>query len=245
MSAIDATRIRAGRTAPALLAATAVLAAGCGSQHTGSSLPPLSSAATPSTVTAAPLTDSAALQAKLLSATDMPPGFEVLQDGSAGNGPTPPDKSHTDPAACAKVLDPVSDQVAGASAQGAVHYSSADFDSIDIDAASYPGGAAAKAFAAVQDLLRRCTSYSGTDADGTAVSYQVGGLAEPRAGDASTSFQVRTTSQGMTLYSAATVALVGSTVVQIARAGQQPVAPAALRDITTTQVQRLQGISGP
>ncbi len=229
----------------ALITAAAISAAGCSTQHSGSSLPPVSSATAPSTVTAAPLTDSAALRAKLLSGTDIPPEFEALDDSSGGNGPTPPDRSHTDPAACAKVLDAVNDQVPGASAHGAVHYSSADFDSIDIDAASYPRNAAARAFASVQDLLHRCGSYSGTDADGAAVSYQVGGLDEPRAGDASVSFQVRTTSQGLTLYSAATVALVGSTVVQIARAGQKAVDPAALRSITDTQIQRLQGISGP
>ncbi|WP_157121091.1 sensor domain-containing protein [Nocardia miyunensis] len=251
MSGIDAVpEAHRKWTGRALIAAVAVFAAGCGSHHGGSSLPAVSSVAAPSTVTAAPLTDSAALQAKLLSGTDIPPDYQALDDGSGGSGPggdspTPPNRSHTDPAACAKVLDAVSDQVPGASAHGAVHYSSADFDSIDIDAASYPGSGAAKAFASVQDLLHRCGSYSGTDADGTAVGYQVGGLDEPRAGDASVSFQVHTTSQGLTLYSAATVALVGSTVVQIARAGQKPVDPAALRSITATQIQRLQGISGP
>ncbi|WP_216899172.1 sensor domain-containing protein [Nocardia alni] len=234
------------RSRTVLIVAAAVLAAGCGSHH-GSSLPRVSSAKIPSSVTAAPFTDSAALQAKLLTATDMPPGFEQIDNGSGGggNGPTQPDRSHTSPAACAKVLDPVSDQVPGSTAGGAVHYSSADFDSIDIDAASYPNKAAAQAFSTVQQLLGDCGSYSGTDADGTAVSYQVGGLNQARAGDASVSFQVRTTSQGMTLYSAATVALVGSTVVQVARAAQKPVDPEALRGLTDTQVQRLQGISGP
>ncbi len=236
--------VRGKWTVPALIAAVAVFAAGCGSHHSGASLPPVSPAPAPSKVTAAPLTDSAALRAELLSGTDIPPEFEALDDSSGGNGPTPPDRSHTDPAACAKVLDAVNDQVPGASAHAAVHYSSADFDSIDIDAASYPGNGAAQAFASVQDLLRRCGSYSGTDADGTAVGYQVGGLDEPRAGDASVSFQVRTTSQGLTLYSAATVAVVGSTVVQIARAGQKAVDPAALRSITDTQIRRLQGVSG-
>jgi hypothetical protein len=243
--------IRRPRTCPAgaaVAVAVVLLAAGCGSRH-DDSLPPLGAAVTPSPVTGAPLTDSAALQAKLLSVDDMPPGFTELDDASAGspggNSPAPPDRSHTDPADCAKVLDPVNDQVSGSSAHGAVHYSSPDLDSIDIDAAGYPNGAAAQAFSAVQALLRRCSSYSGTDADGTPLSYRVGGLAEPRAGDASVSFQVRTTSQGLTLHSAATVALVGSTVVQIARAGQKPVDPQALRGITAAQVQRLQGIAGP
>ncbi|MFF3570385.1 sensor domain-containing protein [Nocardia jiangxiensis] len=249
MSGIDAMpEARRTWTVRALLAAAAVFAAGCSSPHGGSALPPVSPAAAPSTVTAAPLTDSAALQAKLLSGTDIPPEYQALDDGSGGGDApttTAPDRSHTDPAACAKVLDAVNDQVPGASAHGAVHYSTAGFDSIDIDAASYPSARAAEAFGAVQDLLHRCGSYSGTDADGTSVSYQVGALDEPRAGDASVSFQVRTSSQGLTLYSAATVALVGSTVVQIARAGQKPVDPAALRSITGTQIQRLQGISGP
>ncbi|MQY21266.1 hypothetical protein NRB20_43760 [Nocardia sp. RB20] len=232
-----------------MLTAAAVFAAGCSSHHDAPSLPAVSAATAPATITAAPLTDSATLQGKLLAGADIPPEFEALDVGPGTDANSPPststNRSHTDPADCAKVLDAVSDQVPGASAHGAVHYSAADFDSIDIDAASYPSSAAAKAFTTVQDLLRRCGSYSGTDADGVAISYQVGGLDEPRAGDASVSFQVRTSSQGLTLYSAATVALVGSTVVQVARAGQKPVDPAALRTLTGTQIQRLQGISGP
>lgn len=236
-------RIRPGRTAILLLGA-ALFASACGS-HKNSSLPPIASATPPPTVTAAPFTDSAALRAKLLGAADMPPGFDQLDDGSGGNGQTPPDRSRTDPAACARVLDEVGKQVPGASAAAAVHYSSPNFDSIDIDAASYPNTAAAQAFSTVENLVRTCSSYSGTDADGTALTYRVGGLNEPGAGDASVSFQVQTSSQGMTLYSAATVALVGSTVVQIARAGQQPVDPAALKALTDTQIQRLRGIAGP
>lgn len=242
--------IGSGHIAIPLLSA-AVFAAACGSHH-GNSLPAVGSAAPPSRVTAAPFTDSAALQAKLLGAADMPPGFAQLDDGSGGNGQTPPDRSHTDPAACAKVLDEVRKQVPGASAGGAVHYSSPDFDSIDIDAASYPNSTAAQAFSTVEGLVRQCTAYSGTDADGTAVSYRVGGLNEPKAGDAvhpgdptSISFQVQTSSQGLTLYSAATLALVGSTVVQIARAGQKPADPAALKALTDAQVKRLRGIAGP
>jgi len=232
-----------GRPAGILILGAALFVTACSSQH-GRSLPPLGSAVAPAPATAAPFTDSAALQAKLLGVADMPPGFDQLDDGG-GNGPTPQDRSHTDPAACARVLDAVSSQVAGASASGAVHYSSPDFDSIDIDAASYPNGAAAQAFSTTERLVRQCTAYAGTDADGTAVTYRIGGLDQPRAGDSSMSFQLQTSSQGLTLYSAATLALVGSTVVQIARAGQKPVPPPALSALTATQVQRLQGIAGP
>jgi hypothetical protein len=237
-------RIIGPTRAGVLLLGAALFATSCNSHH-GNSLPPVGAATPPPTVTAAPFADSAALQAKLLGTADLPTGFTQIDDGSGGNGQTPPDRSHTDPAACAKVLDAVTKQVPGASAAGAVHYSSPDFDSIDIDAASYPTRAAAQTFSTVEDLVHRCTSYSGTDADGTPVSYRIGGLNEPKAGDASISFQVQTSSQGLTLYSAATLALVGSTVVQIARAAQKPVDPAALAALTDTQIRRLRGIAGP
>jgi hypothetical protein len=227
-----------------VLAGLAVCAAGCGAQH-HDSLPPLGSTVAAPPVTAPATTDSAALQALLLTAADLPPGFTQLDDAGAGNGTQPADRSRTDPAACANVLAPVGDQVPGGSAHAAVHYSDPHFAGIDIDITSYPNGAAAQAFSTVQALLHQCRSYSGTDADGTAIDYLVGGLDQPRAGDASASFQVRTTSQGMTLYSAATVAVTGSDVVQIADTAPQPIDPNTLRDLTAKQVRRLQGIAGP
>lgn len=227
-----------------LLLGVALGASGCGSPHSDS-LPGLGPTVAPPRVSAPAVTDSAHLRSMLLTSAELPPGFTRLDDGSPGNGPTPPDRSRTTPAACAKVLAPVGDQFAGASARGAVHYSDPSFASIDIDAASYPNGGAAPAFSAIQGLLGQCGAYSGTDADGTAVDYRLGGLDQPKTADASVSFQVRTTSDGMSLYSAATVAVVGGTVVQIAETAPQPIDPAALRDLTGKQVRRLQGIAGP
>ncbi|RDI49829.1 sensor domain-containing protein [Nocardia mexicana] len=232
------------RRAGALLAGAALCAAGCGSQQEDS-LPGLGAAVTPSAVTAPAVTDSAALQAKMLGTTDLPPGYTRLDDGSPGNGVAAPDRSRTDPAQCSKVLGAVAEQVPGASARAAVNYTTPDFSSIDIDAASYPENGAAQAFSNVQQLLRRCTGYSGTDADGVAVDYRVGGLEQPRLGDSSTAFQLHTSSQGMSLYSGAAVVLVGSTVVQVAQTAPQPIDPAALSDLTAKQVQRLQGVLGP
>lgn len=222
-----------------------MLLGGCGGAKHGDTLPALGSAATVAPPAAPGLTDSAALQSRLLTAGDLPAGFTRLDDGTPGNGPVPEDHSRTEPAACARVLAPVGDQVPGASARGAVHYATPEFDSIDIDVASYPNGGAAQAFSVVQSLLRDCGRYDGTDADGTAVHYLLGGLDQPAAGDAAASFQVRTTSQGMTLYSVATVAVVGSSVVQIADTAPKPIEPAVLHDLTTKQVNRLQGVAGP
>ncbi|MBF6174167.1 hypothetical protein [Nocardia blacklockiae] len=232
------------RRAGGLLAGLALCAAGCGSSQEDSARD-LGSAVTPPSVTAPAVTDSAALQAKLLTAADLPPGYTRLDDGAPGNGVTPQDRSRTEPAACAKVLAAIGDQVPGSSARGAVSYSTPDFASIDIDAASYPDNGAAQAFSAAQQLLRDCTSYSGTDADGVAIDYRVDGLSLPRTGDASTAFEVRTSSEGMTLYSAAALVLVGSSVVQIAETAPQPVDPGSFADLTAKQVQRLQGVVGP
>ncbi|MBF6330138.1 sensor domain-containing protein [Nocardia transvalensis] len=227
------------------LLAGVVACAGCGSQQQDS-LPGFGPAVTPAPVSAPAVTDSAALQARLLTAADLPPGYTRLDDAAPGNGPQQPaDRSRTDPASCAKVLAPVGDQASGASARGAVHYSTPDFAGIDIDIASYPNGGAAQAFSTVQNLVRQCGKYSGTDADGTAMDYRTGGLDQPKAGDASTSFQVHTTSEGVTLYTAATVVLVGSSVVQIAESAPTPIDPATLRDLTAKQVMRLQGVLGP
>ncbi|MCM6773311.1 hypothetical protein NDR87_07490 [Nocardia sp. CDC159] len=231
------------RRAGWLLAATAVLTAGCGSDQ--DSLPEFGSAATAPRA-AAPVIDSVALQSRLLTTADLPPGFTRLEDATPGNGPTQPvDRSRTDPASCAKVLAPVSDQQPGAAGRAAAHFTAPDFTSIDIDAASYPDGVAAQAFSSIQDLLRKCREYSGTDADGTTIGYRTGALDQPQAGDASIAFQVHTTSEGLTLYSAATVAVIGSTVVQIARTATEPIDPAALRELTAKQVMRLQGMAGP
>ncbi len=232
------------KRAAVLLAGIAIGVSACGSQHEDS-LPALASPTSLAPITAPPITDSAALRALLLSPADIPPGFTQLDDASPGNGPTPPDRSRTDPVECAKVLAPVGDLYPGSAGRGDVHYSSPNYASIDIDIASYADGRAAQAFSAVQKLLHDCGSYSGTDADGTAVDYHLGGLPQPTVGTASTSFQVRTTSEGMSLYSAATVAVVGSSVVQIAETSPAQIDPAALRDLTDKQVRRLTGATGP
>ncbi|MBO0856103.1 MAG: sensor domain-containing protein [Nocardia sp.] len=236
------------RTAAFALAAVGACAAlsGCGDSH-HNSLPALGSTVPAPPITAPAITDPEALHAQLLGPADVPPSFTALDDPAPGKGnsSSAPDRSHTDPAQCAKVLSPMADLAPGPAAQAAVHYSSPNFASIDIDAASYADGAAARAFAAVQQLARECRDYSGTDADGTAMTYQLGGLSQPTVGNASTSFQVRTTSSGMSLYSAATVAIVGSSVVQIAETSPAAIDPAALRDLTDKQIRRLQGLNGP
>ncbi|MEU6562195.1 sensor domain-containing protein [Nocardia nova] len=227
-----------------LLAGLAIGVSACGSQHQDS-LPALATTTAVPPITAPPITDAAVLRALLLGPAEVPAGFTQLDDAAPGNGPTPPDRSHTDPSECAKVLAPVGDLYPGSAARDSVHYSSPNYASIDIDVASYADGGAAQAFSAVQKLLLDCRAYSGTDADGTAIDYRLGGLPQPPAGAASTSFQVRTTSEGMSLYSAATVAVVGSSVVQIAETSPAQIEPAALRDLTDRQIRRLTGATGP
>lgn len=233
---------RVNRAALVLAGIVAGLSA-CGSQD--DTQPALPAPVSVPPITAPAVTDSDALQAELLGPADVPVGFTELSGTAPGTAPAPPDRSHTDPAQCAKVLAPLADLHDGSTARGAVHYSSPNFASIDIDIAGYSDGGAADAFSAVQKLIRECHSYSGTDADGIPVAYRLSGLEQPTAGAASVSFQVRTTSEGLSLYSAATVAVVGSSVVQVAQTAPSPVDPAALHDLTDTQVRRLKGIAGP
>ncbi|NKY86252.1 sensor domain-containing protein [Nocardia veterana] len=231
------------RKAAAVLAGVVAGVSACGGHDDG--LPALPATVTAPPITSPAVTDSDVLRSLLLGPADVPAGFTPLDDAAPGNGAMPQDRSRTDPARCAKVLAPLGDLHSRPSARGAVHYSSPNFASIDIDIASYADGGAAQAFSAVQQLLHDCRSYSGTDADGTSVDYRVGGLDQPKAGSASTSFQVRTTSDGMSLYSAATVAVVGSSIVQIAETSPAQVDPAALQDLTAKQMRRLQGVAGP
>ena len=231
------------RRAAVVLAGVVVGVSACGDH--GDSLPALPPTVTVPPITAPVVTDSGALHARLLGPADVPAGFTQIDDAAPGNGPTPPDRSRTDPVECAKVLAPLGDLYPGATARSAVHYSSPNYASIDIDIAGYADGGAAHAFSAVQKLLQDCRDYSGTDADGTALDYHLGGLTQPTAGAASTSFQVRTTSEGMSLYSAATVAVVGSSIVQIAETSPAQVDPAALRDLTDKQIRKLTGATGP
>ncbi|MEU7145463.1 hypothetical protein ABZ942_38875 [Nocardia sp. NPDC046473] len=230
-----------------LVAATTALVAACGSSKSAApaapDLPPLGPAATAAPVTAVPITDADRLHDQLLTSTNLPPNFTMLptrSDALAGAQDSP-----TDPAECAKVLTPLGAQRPGSLAKASIQYSGPNFSSVDIDAASYSNDAVASAFSDVQATLRRCTHYSGTDATDIAVDYRVGGLTQLQAGDAATAFQVRTTSDGVTLHSSVAIVQVGSTLVQVAVTAPEPVEAGVLSDLTAAQVRRLQGVPGP
>ncbi|MFD6160318.1 hypothetical protein ACFWF7_28205 [Nocardia sp. NPDC060256] len=230
-----------------LAAASTALVAACGSSKSAApasaELPPLGPAATAAPVTVAPITDADRLHDQLLTSTNLPPNFTMLPtrvDAPAGAQDSP-----TDPAECAKVLTPLSAQRPGSLAKAAVQYSGPNFSSVDIDAASFANDVVAPAFSEVQATLRRCTHYSGNDATGIAVDYRVGGLTPPQAGDAATAFQVRATSDGLTLYSSVAIVQVGSTLAQVAVTAPEPVEAGVLSDLTAAQVRRLQGVPGP
>ncbi|MFI7190484.1 hypothetical protein ACIBQ0_12180 [Nocardia nova] len=137
------------------------------------------------------------------------------------------------------------DQFSGAISRASASYSNPDFASIDIDAASYADNGAAQAFSSIQKLLRQCTEYSGTDADRSSLQYRIDKFQQPTIGDASIAFKVRTSSRGMSLYSAAILVTVGSSVVQIAESAPEPIDPAAFHDLAEKQVHRFKGIQGP
>lgn len=225
----------------AVLAGVAV--SGCGSDDSTDSLPPLGSAVPPPSGSATtPPPDSQTLRSDLLAAAQLPAGYTALPDPE----PDPAAAAEgTDPKQCAKVLSPIADQSTGAVSRAVAQFEGTSFTSIDIDAAGFANGGAAQAFSAAQSLLRECTHYSSTSSDKTTVEFRVGGLEQPKNGDASTAYRVTTTSEGVTLYSAVSVTLVGPTVVQVALTGAKEPDPQQLSALTAAQVQKLRGVAGP
>ncbi|WP_405162306.1 hypothetical protein OG203_39405 [Nocardia sp. NBC_01499] len=230
-----------------LVAATTALVAACGSPKSAApaapELPPLGPVAAAAPVTGSPIADADRLHDQLLTNTNLPPNFTLLP--ARAETPADAQGSPTDPAECVKVLTPLGEQLPGALTKSSVQYSGPNFSSIDIDAASYRDDAVAPAFSDVQATLRRCAHYSGTDATGIHVDYRVGGLAQPKAGDALAAFQVRTTSEGLTLNSSVAIVQVGNTLAQVAVTAPESVDAGVLSDLTAAQVRRLQGVVGP
>ncbi|MFF0817060.1 sensor domain-containing protein [Rhodococcus sp. NPDC003318] len=234
-----------GGVAAVTALAVASLLTGCGGD--AASTPDLPSVTTvaPPAPTDVSVLDSAALDAALLTADDLPVGFAALPDPvadlglpSASEDPEP-DRSSTDPQRCADVLAEIADQVDGASARAVARFTGPDFTSVDTDAAVYPDGAAGAAFTAVQDTFTACGQYTGTDADGYAVQYRLGGLDQPSVGDASVAVRLETTSDGFTMTSDAVIAVVGPTLLQVVATGQEPVDPAVLAELARTAVDKL------
>ncbi|WP_280403476.1 hypothetical protein [Nocardia brasiliensis] len=231
-----------------LAAATTAFVSACGSSSSseppaGPELPPLGPAATAAPVQSPPATDSDRLYRQLLTGADLPRDFTALPPRA--DVPTGAPTTPTDPADCAKVLTPLGEQHPGALAQAAIQYAGPNFSSIDIDAASYRNDAVAPAFAQMQAALRQCVHYSGADATDIPIDYRVGGLTPPRAGDAATAFQVRTSSEGLTLHSAVAIVQVGATLAQIAVTAPEAVDERVLSELTAAQVRKLQGVPGP
>ncbi|MEU7633949.1 hypothetical protein AB0C34_28910 [Nocardia sp. NPDC049220] len=242
---------RVTRTCGLLVAvASTALVTGCGSAQPATPEPPelpsLGSAVVAAPVTAAPESDPNRLRGLLLDEANLPPNFTVLPPrADIPETVTATGASPTNPAECAKLLTPLAAQRRDALAQASIHYAGPSFSSIDIDAASYAHEALADALSDVQAILRRCSHYSGADDTDTPVDYRVGGLAQPPAGDASTAFQVRTSSDGLTLGSSVAIVQVGSTLVQVAVTAPESVDPGVLSALTAAQVRRLRGVAGP
>lgn len=240
------------------LSATAALfvVAGCGSDESPSadtstpvSAPQVGLApftATPAApLSGAPL-DRDALQRAALTLSELPAEFDVVPDpvDDLGLAPAPEsseaDKSSTDPAVCAQVLAPIATQAAGSVADLSDMFTGPDFTSIDQDSASYAdGAAAAAAFEKLQTTLAACTEYSGTDADGTTITYRVGGSSAPNVGDASFAFRIITESGGFTLVADAIVAAVGTTLTQVSATAPSPIAPDVLQSMASAAADRL------
>lgn len=223
-----------------LLAGSAALllaGSGCAQERDSApaALPPLGPVVTAAAGTGAPITDADRLRGLLLSPADLPRDFTPLPDNRPDATVT--GASPTKPAECARVLTPLVAQRPGAQASAAVQYAGPDFSGIDIDAASYSDAALPSAFADVQALLRRCTSYS--DTGDLEIGYRIGGLPKIDAGDAAAAFQLRTDSEGLSLYSAVAIVQVGNTLAQVSVTAQQPVDPGLLGDLTVAQVRRL------
>lgn len=239
------------RRAVLLAAAGAVLSAGCGSPDdeqgaAAPGLPELGPVVAAASVDAQPISDENVLISHLLSISDFPDGMTAVHDRRVNPGQAAlTTVAETEPAECGRVMSSIAAQTPDPVTATGIAYSGPDFSSIDIDAATFAPDRVASAFTAVQEQLRRCTSYRGTDADEIAIEYRVGALDQPKAGDASASYQVRTTSEGLTLVSLVTVVQVGPTLAQVAVSAPEAVDPGLLSDLTDAQVRRLQGILGP
>ncbi|MDH6279678.1 hypothetical protein [Prescottella agglutinans] len=237
---------RTAAATAALVALGAPLAA-CGSSDESTPTPTavdLGPAVTaPGTPSAGPIPDAATLQAALPAATDLPAGYARLPAipdlGAQSDSEPGTDRSTTNPSRCANVADTVARQVPGAVASAEENFTGAGFTSIDVDAAAYAGTGAADAFAAVQDTLRECTTFTGTDADGTSVQYRVEPLPQPTVGDASTSIRLTTTSGGFTLVSDVVLAVVDSTVVQVIATGPDGTDGSVATDVARTTADRV------
>ncbi|MDJ0406880.1 sensor domain-containing protein [Rhodococcus erythropolis] len=198
---------------------------------------------------AAPLSgtplDRDALQRAALTLSELPADFDIVPDpvDDLGLAPAPEsseaDKSSTDPAVCAQVLAPIATQAAGSVADLSDMFTGPDFTSIDQDSASYADGAAAAAFEKLQTTLAGCAEYSGTDADGTTITYRVGGASDPNVGDASFAFRIITESGGFTLVADAIVAAVGTTLTQVSATAPSPIAPDVLHSMASAAADRL------
>ncbi|WP_280259413.1 hypothetical protein [Nocardia abscessus] len=224
-----------------------VVVAGCGSQDRAAAGPPdlptLGPVVAAAPVTTGPETDSARLRDRLLGEADLPAGFTALPPAADEGGAI--GASPTNPAECGKVLAPLGTQRTAALAQASTQFAGPNFSSIDIDAASYSPDTAGVAFSAVQEILRRCAHYSSAVDSDIPVDYRIGGLDQPPAGDAGTAFQMRTTSDDLTLGSSVAIVQVGSTLVQVAVTAPESVDPGVLGALTAAQVRRLRGVAGP
>jgi len=209
----------------------------------------------PDVLSGSVITDSADLQARMLTPSDLPDGYAVVPDPvrDLGLDPAPeydsPDRSGTEPQECADVLAAVGMQSAGASAMADVRYSGPNFSSIDEDAASYAGGedgvgGAGEAFRTVQNTLVGCTEYSGTDADGIDVDFSLSARDQSPVGDASTSFRLATTSEGFTLVSDVVISVVDHTVFQLSVTSQEGVDAASFTALAETAAERIRGDLG-
>lgn len=194
-----------------------------------------------------PITDGAIAQSSLLTAAELPEGYIEIPDPvrDLGLDPAPeydsPDRSGTQPQLCADVLAPVSQQYPGTSADAVVRYSGPNFSSIDEDAASYTDNGAAQAFDAVQDTFAACVDFTGTDADGIDVDYNLEPRDQETVGDASTSVQLTTTSEGFSLVSEAVLAVVDHTVVQVVVTSLEGADAAAVTDLARDAVDKIRG----
>jgi len=247
-----------GRLTRAVAATSALVALGAPLAACGSSDDPTSAApaavdlgpavTAPETPSTGPVSADT-LQAALPTAADLPTGFArlpAIADSTLQPGDEPaPDRSTTNPTRCANVADTVARQAPGSAASAEANFTGPGFASIDVDAASYTGSGAANAFAAAQATLRECTTFTGTDADGTPVQYRIEPLAQPTVGDASTAIRLTTTSEGFTLVSDAVLAVVGSTVVQVIATGPDGTDGDLATGVARTTVDRVHAASPP
>lgn len=238
-------RDRSAALAAAALLALGATAAGCGGSKGSAkpaSGPPASSNPRPAPAPAsdaAPPT-AAELQARLLTAADLPGGFVADDDTADENGVM----SSTEPA-CTPMTDLMNSQghPAGTLASADASFTRSQFGpTIATGLAGFATPEAAqRLLASVTAAMHSCTKITETDKDGSTYDYLVAPLPFPQTGDASAAIRVAADVDDVSAQVDLVLVRVGSTLLYVADTGFGSTDPDLTQQVVTRAVVKVEG----